>query len=497
MEPSPPHAHRPGSIHSPFQGPPGSGHGGSLGRALGGPGIGQRTEHSRPGFLSQWEANQARAYQLHPEGQSIGGSAHLSYAPLEGYHLGYPSSEWVQSGDLLGSTSNQPIQSNTSLAHQHSTSTQQHSSSIYHPPYMSYSLPPPQPSATPSFTPAVVDPVDHQFHSTPTPPSLPRPLGPSYSQPSSIYTPYQPATCPTYHDSVHHRRYTEPGTLVDPGALSPSAESASASASGPVETEEGSDERTISSGVTEGGTVIKRERKKRRLKGEIPRDHESLGKYQCDECQARFARPSALATHIVSHNTYTIILDTLLTMAPSAFLLAQLTHTKEKRESALPSLQARPSFTDHRAISLRLSFRLYDLSTFLRGDEQPTPTLPRPETHHDDDHPGRSPGRQRCATHHLAPLPLLVRLDTRVHSDRLHCFDYYFGSLSFFLLVDRSTRSLRPRLERAKGDTRSQSPRRGSERSSIHRPSSRFRPCLFFSFCPSAWVLLVWPFSLL
>ncbi len=43
-----------------------------------------------------------------------------------------------------------------------------------------------------------------------------------------------------------------------------------------------------------------RPRNARRLQHEMPRDHESLGKHQCDDCQARFARPSALATHTAS-----------------------------------------------------------------------------------------------------------------------------------------------------------------------------------------------------
>ncbi|KAI5481544.1 zinc finger, C2H2-type domain containing protein [Pseudohyphozyma bogoriensis] len=41
-------------------------------------------------------------------------------------------------------------------------------------------------------------------------------------------------------------------------------------------------------------------RKRRRTKGELPRDYEHR-KYVCPQCPQKFARPSALATHILSH----------------------------------------------------------------------------------------------------------------------------------------------------------------------------------------------------
>lgn len=49
----------------------------------------------------------------------------------------------------------------------------------------------------------------------------------------------------------------------------------------------------------------KKTRKRRRLKGELPRDH-ALRKYKCNDCEQKFARPSALATHVVRPSAPTL-----------------------------------------------------------------------------------------------------------------------------------------------------------------------------------------------
>lgn len=57
-------------------------------------------------------------------------------------------------------------------------------------------------------------------------------------------------------------------------------------------TQEGFDdlEEQDNGGEGELDAAGKKIRKKRRLKGELPRDH-ALRKYKCDECEQKFARP--------------------------------------------------------------------------------------------------------------------------------------------------------------------------------------------------------------
>jgi len=349
MESLSPEPHRGGSIHPPLLSPAvgavgahGGGPGGSassaealrarpLPLASGVPLAGEDSQHH---FAHQWDVNQQqRTYQsqlANPQSQ-----AHLSYQPLAGYTYPVRAASWDRPAGDLSSSSTRTSSASLSPSNQPTTTP---SSSIYNPAYMPYQLPA-QPSISNlhgSFGPT------HHNHHHPTPDQFNQPLITNHSpidhppnHPSAIYSPY-PTSAPA--TSLHQARFSQPGRSsglsgITP-ALSPSLDSQPL---GP-DTEEGSDERTVSSGVTDGGIVIKRERKKRRLKGEIPRDHESLGKYQCDECQARFARPSALATHTVSKSPRPTpphchsFLRTKLTVV-CLRRNDQLTHTKEKRKS--------------------------------------------------------------------------------------------------------------------------------------------------------------------
>lgn len=229
--------------------------------------------------------------------------AHLSYQPLSGYQSDQQVTGWYNNhqhsqSDQSVDYSNQSAQTGAGgrpAAHldryssfnqsQHSHSSQFYSS-----------------SNTPSESP----PAQHSY-ALPLnsfPPLSNSHLRPGGQYPAMSYQPYPSA--PTHATNSHldnsfpHRPDLAP--LSDqhhisaqrgpgqPGAPVPDLDEAASSGQGSI--------GQGSSGSNDT-TEVKRERKKRRLKGEIPKDHESLGKYQCEDCQARFARPSALATHIV------------------------------------------------------------------------------------------------------------------------------------------------------------------------------------------------------